>query len=201
MAEEPAGDQTQEVEKPAPQAGQSEPVQSAPTGETSQADLTRMMAELKEARTEAAKYRTELRSAQEKLSKFEQAQLSEQEKLQKRAEEAEQTAQALAQRLTDTLIRAEVMAQAQKHGVIDLDAAYRLIDRSSVKIGDDGSVEGVDKAVAALVKERPWLIASTTASVTNPQKTGNTETEPNPIIERIRSGGGDPFDVSRIPRR
>lgn len=201
MAEEPAGQTTQEVTQPAPQEGQSEPVQSAPTGETSQADITRIMAELKEARTEAAKYRTELRSAQEKLSKFEQAQLTEQEKLQKRAEEAEQTAQALAQRLTDTLVRAEVMAQAQKHGVIDLDAAYRLIDRSLVKVGDDGSVEGVDKAVAALVKERPWLVASTTASVTNPQKSGRQEAESNPIIERIRSAGGDPFDVSRVPRR
>jgi len=69
-----------------------------------------------------------------------------------------------------------IMAEAAKAGIQDLDAAKKLLDRTGVKINDDGSVSGVAEAVAALIKDKPYLttkVQKPVGSGTNPPGGGD----------------------------
>lgn len=189
------------AETQTPQAGAAEqkttpPGQSAQPGDAqqSQADFARMQAELKEARQEAAKYRTDLRTAQEKLNGIETEKLSETERLQKRAEEAEATAKAAADQVKELAIRSAVYAEATKLKIVDLDAAAKLLDRSGLKVADDGTVEGADKALADLVKAKPWLVQPNQQSGASNAERSGPGPEPNPIIEHMKKARRNPFD-------
>lgn len=82
----------------------------------------------------------DLKSATEKLSRAEQ-----------RAAEYEQ-------RYTTALIRAAIDREAHRANAIDPDAVYALVDRSEISIDEAGTVVGADKAVAALLKAKTYLV-------------------------------------------
>ena len=52
------------------------------------------------------------------------------------------------------LIHAEIRAQL---GLIDPDAAFALMDRSAVRVDDDGCVQGVRESLQELLKNKPYL--------------------------------------------
>ena len=56
------------------------------------------------------------------------------------------------------LISAEVRAVGTELNIIDIDAAFALMDKSGVKVGEDGSVTGVKEALEALTAAKPYLI-------------------------------------------
>jgi hypothetical protein len=123
---------------------------------------------VKKLRDEAASYRTKLRDMETK-SQEERQNLIKQlfetlgieadpnKEFEKQLQEARAKAQEAEQRANERLIRAEVKAVATELGLVDADAALALMDRSGVKIADDGSVEGVKEALEALVTVKPWL--------------------------------------------
>lgn len=55
------------------------------------------------------------------------------------------------------LISAEIKAVGGNLGLLDADAASALMDKSKVKVKDDGTVEGVKEALEALKKNKPYL--------------------------------------------
>ena len=61
-------------------------------------------------------------------------------------------------RYQKVLIDNQVMAEATKLGITDIDAANKLIERGEIKVGDDGSVTGVTEAIAKLATDKPYLI-------------------------------------------
>ena len=168
--------QGQEPTAPAGQVpdGETEPKQDTLSAEAVQAELTR-------ARREAAKYRTELRKVQEAQEAKAQAEMSELEKLQaavakleKRAEDAEANAKRMVVKTTATLA-------ATKAGVRPdaLDIVTALLDLDTLEVEEDGSVAGLEEAIQAIVKERPFLTAQDTKgriSPTNPAEGGVGET-------------------------
>lgn len=67
--------------------------------------------------------------------------------------------------LADTrLISAEVRAVGSEMNIIDIDAAFALMDKSGVKVGEDGSVSGVKEALEALTAAKPYLVKAAAAS-------------------------------------
>jgi len=101
----------------------------------------------------------ELKSALAKLKEAEQAQMSEIEKAQRQAQEATEAARKAQEerdraqeQARDTLIRAAVMSHAATAGAAHPEDAYYLANLGLISIGDDGKIEGADKAVAALVE-------------------------------------------------
>lgn len=84
----------------------------------------------------------------------EQRKKSEEEKLRERLGEYER---ALAEReleLAEARRQQALVAAAMKHGVSDIEAAYRLIDWAEV---DTGDAKGVEEAVKKLLSRYPWL--------------------------------------------
>lgn len=133
--------------------------------------LEAAQAELKRARREAASYRTKLREAETAQAEKEKGKLSDLERLQA---ELNETKQALAetQRLAqERLVRHAVVAAAARAGFNDPDDAMRLIDQGTLEVHDDGGVDGVDKAIQAIAKSKPYLVRGKQPAVapTNPE--------------------------------
>lgn len=67
-----------------------------------------------------------------------------------RAEQAEQA-------LQQERINNAAIAEASKLGVVDAQAAIKLLDKSNVTVSDDGTISGVEEAVKDLASKSPYL--------------------------------------------
>jgi hypothetical protein len=114
-----------------------------------QSDLERVLNE--RLQRERAKY-ADYDDLKTKVQQMEDAQKSELERAMEAREAAEQKAREALAQANERLIRAEFVSQAAIHGVAHPEDAFRLADRQSVTIGDDGAVTGVTEAVKALVE-------------------------------------------------
>jgi len=123
---------------------------------------------VQELRRENAKYRTSAKDATKQvedlsaqLQEHENAGKSEVERLTAEKAALEQTLKDRDEAMANEVIRSAVERAAAKAGVIDPEAAYLLIDESALDYAD-GKVGGVDKALKALLKEKPYLVKSDT---------------------------------------
>lgn len=151
-----------------PQGGEQDNGGQAPQGDgqggtdVSAAEVERLRAALKAANAEAAERRVKLKELEEAETKRREAEMSEVEKAQKQAQEMKAEAERLQGELRNTQIRHAVEVAAvgmQFHAPAD---ALSLADLSQVQIGDDGTVTGVEDALKALVKARPYLVKPST---------------------------------------
>jgi hypothetical protein len=143
--------------------GQTPPVPPPAPASESDAQTT---AELAEGRREAARERTEKKRLADQLAELERAQLSEAErtKADLAAAQAALTAEREARRATE--LKVALLTAAPK--VALLPAAYedalKLINPALIEWDEAGTptAESVDKALKALVKDRPYLLAPAT---------------------------------------
>lgn len=122
----------------------------------------------------------------------EKNQLTEQQKLDQAREAEKARADKLEAALITERTRTAVHTAAgnQKVPADRLDDVYALLDKSTLKIEDDGTVKGVAEAVAALLKAKPYLLLS------DDKGKGKGSTSPgNP------AGGEQPPSSSRIRDR
>ncbi len=84
------------------------------------------------------------------------AAMTEAERLKAEKEEAEKKAQDAMSKANEVLLKAEVKQAAVDLGIVDPDAAYALMDREDVEIGD-GTIKGVKEALTQLLASKPWL--------------------------------------------
>lgn len=113
---------------------------------------------------EAARYRTELRDAQKRLAEYEaaqraaeEAQMSELEKAQRRLSEYQaQEAQWTLERQQWRLAQA-VQMHAARLGIVDVDAAGKLLDTSALEYDENGQPTNTETLLTAMLELRPWL--------------------------------------------
>lgn len=146
---------------------------------------------------ESAAYRERLRTAEEALKKIEDANLTEAQRTAKERDEAVARASALEEKVKEQALKTAVFSEAAKIGVVDPDAAYLLLDKSSVKVDGD-KVTGVDKALADLVKAKPYLVnALNGGAPTNANRSSNTQTTAQRDAElRAKMYGRAPVQLS-----
>lgn len=113
------------------------------------------------------------------------SQMSETEKLKAEKEEADARAEKAIATANRTLIRAEITAIAAKLNIVDAAAAYALLDKDDIDISDNGDVNGVEKALKVLIKEKPYLVNTT----------NNNQTKPSGD-DQNQSGGKPPTGMS-----
>ena len=90
---------------------------------------------------------SELELAQAKVVELEQAKA-----------DAESQAQAKALEVNEKLIKAEVRLVAGTMGFVSPGDAYQLAELADVSVDDEGEVKGVEKALKALAKDKPYLL-------------------------------------------
>jgi hypothetical protein len=90
------------------------------------------------------------------------------------------------------VIRAEMKAAAVKAGMVDLDG-LKLADLSTVKLNDQGEVEGADALLEALKKAKPYLFGST-QNTSNPAKPPDPK---NPVPKKAAEMTSEEYATAR----
>ena len=142
------------------------------------------VAELETKYSQAA---ADLAEAQRKLTELERKGMDEQERTKAERDELAQKFDEATKALQDRSIEnAFLMNNDQKwHNPA---TALRLLDRSNLKVADDGSVTGIKEAIQALSKSDPYLLADSGSGNGNNAKTpptGSTGNNPG------TNGGGN----------
>jgi len=175
MAEKLAQEATQAEDQASSENEQQEGQQE---GQQGALDTEAALAELKKARREAASYRTKLRKLEQAEDERKKAQMTEAERIKAELAEAQSRAAEAEQRATETMLRMSVVAAAAKANFNDPADAWRMIDLAALEVDEDGTVAGVDEAVATLLKDKPYL-AKVQGSITptNPPSGSQQETD------------------------
>lgn len=143
-------------------------------------------------RAEAAEYRRKLRELENKTREDEEKKVSEQENLQKRLTEYERKEAELQQTLRTKTLEYEVKLCAVQLGIVDPEAAYRLLDIEQIEYDKDGNPSNIEKVVKELISKKPYLVNSMpSASPTNPTQR-RTPTE-DALMIALRKGAGLPI--------
>lgn len=193
--QEPSGGTT------APVAGDGQGKQNPEqTVEELRALLEKERKDRQDANKEAQTHRAKLREYEKAEEERQKASLSEQERTRVELDEARKALEELQAVQRDTALRAAVAITAQKHNVVDAEAAYKLLDQSKLKFDERGAPTNADEVVAELVKERPWLIQAVGASVANIGKGdgGARVGREAELRELVYGRGATVFDPSRI---
>ncbi len=95
----------------------------------------------------------------------EEKKLTEQKEFEKLAKLKETEANDWKSKAQTAFMDNQIAIEAQKAGVVDLEAVTKLLNREGIKISDDGVVTGVAEAVKSLVDAKPYLKGK--APVTN----------------------------------
>lgn len=123
-----------------------------------------------------------------RLKAMEDGQKTEAQKMQERIAELTQANSELSGRQRDQVAQYEVMIAAGRLGVVDADAAFRLLDKSKLEFDKaSGKPTNVEGLLKALLVEKPWL-AGTGTSASN--RARNHDETNDPIVAAFRRGAG-----------
>ncbi|MEZ7136838.1 phage scaffolding protein [Komagataeibacter sp. SM21] len=166
--------------------------------EKARADIKTVRAELNAARAERDAIRTErddaIKSRDGLKAQFDK-QKSDGEKALADANAAVEQAKADAEAATKgatekanaAVIRAEAKAAAVRLGAVNPDDVVKLIDLGTVKMGEDGKIDGLDAVMEAAKESRGYLFTEPAKPGT---ETGTTKTTPAP-----KAGDPEPFNA------
>ena len=153
---------TEVTETVATEATSSEDTQQASVAEGS---ATEWQAKYEKAVAEAIAERKKRQQAESKVSEFEKAAMTDAERRAAEADEARKAAEEARTELRATRVEYAVRAKASEMGIVDPEAAYRLLDSSSFD-PDDATALGkqVEAALTELVTRKPYLKGATNAT-------------------------------------
>ncbi|HET8909137.1 MAG TPA: phage scaffolding protein [Ktedonobacterales bacterium] len=136
--------------------------------------LEQALDELAKVRKEAASHRTKLNAFEKAQADAQAAQMTDLQRAEAKAAELQRAADDRTRELQEARIEMAVERTASKLGIIDPDAAVKLLDWSKLEYDDDGKPTNVDKLLEALVKARTWLVGNGQATSTAQARIGNT---------------------------
>ena len=170
--------------------------QPTETVEELRARLAKAEAGLKDVNRESAARRKELEALRAEKTAKEEAEKTEAQKLTDAKTKAEAERDAANARVQDFALRNAVTIQASKLQFTDPGDALAFLDKSALTIKEDGSVEGLEAALQALAKAKPYLLTTATRGLAGvqpghgSQSDRSTET-PDQRRQRIATGGSE----------
>lgn len=133
----------------------------------------------------------ELKTLVKKHRDTEQAQMSEADKLRKQLADLESEKARMVQERKALVTRTEIERAAQKLSIVDPDAAYRLLDLETLEVDEGGVPKDVEKALKALMTQKPYLVAATgKTSAANPDGSLSKSTTNDPMVTAARKAAG-----------
>lgn len=106
----------------------------------------------------------ELKDLKLKQDQNTEQQLAEQKKFEELAQKRGDDLAKANQRIQDLSINNELTTKLAPLGVVDLDGALKLIDRSKIQVNDQGQVTGIDDAINDLKTGKAYLFTGTPGS-------------------------------------
>ena len=131
-----------------------------------------LQSELKRVRREAAAYRTKLRQSEDAKAAEERAKLGDAERLEKEVGDLKKSLEEAQAKAQKYLLDNAITTAAQKAGFRDPSDALRFVEPGTLEVQEDGTIEGLDRAIQAVVKAKPYLLRDKPApsvGTTNPQ--------------------------------
>ena len=116
-----------------------------------------------------------------------EAEMSELQKAQERAAQLEKQLADAAEKQKALMTQSDITAKAAKLGIIDPDAAYRLLDTSKLEYDEAGQPTNSEALLTGLLKDKPYL-AGGGASAMNPAKSSGNQKDP--ILTAARKAAG-----------
>ena len=129
----------------------------------------------------------ELKGLVQAKRQAEEAQKSEMQKLQERAAQLEKQLADAAEKQKALMTQNDIAAKAAKLGIIDPDAAYRLLDTSKLEYDEAGQPTNSEALLTGLLKDKPYL-AGGASSAMNPAKSSGNQKDPITIAARKAAG-------------
>jgi ribosomal protein L17 len=155
-------------------AGATQQVQA--TGETPEqlrASIAKLEAALKDTNKESAARRKRLEELEsQEAARVEQGK-TESQKLADQLAKLQAERDGALTRASETLIRSGVITEASKLQFRDPSDALPFIDKSKLKINDDGTIEGLEQQLAAIAKNKPYLLSTSILGAQSPSNPGN----------------------------
>ncbi len=170
-----------------------------PTGETLEdlrAQFERVQAALKDANKESAARRKRLEELETLEQQRVEAGKTEAQKLADQVAKANAERDAALTRASETLIRSAVITEAAKLQFRDPSDALQFIDKTKVKINEDGSVDGLAPQLAAIAKAKPYLLTTSMLGAQSPSNPGQGAQQGETREQRrarIFGAGGTPI--------
>ena len=132
------------------------------------------------------------------------AQLTEIEKLKKEHAELQAKYEQESDAAFEQIVVNEIFRSATRAGAVDPDAVVHLIDWELIEVDDDGKLLNLDKLVATLLKDKPYLTgtrstAPTSGGATNPSRSQTQATTAAEIVAKMRSGMLTKEEYARLP--
>ncbi len=136
------------------------------------------LSEAKKLRKEAKALRERLSEAEEARKKLEQAQMTDAEKTAAELKETSAKLEKLQGQHQSDITHYAVALASQKLGVVDPEVVARLIDPAELQYDKEGLPTNVEKLVAELIEEKPYLKATTGTQATPPPTSAGAVTNP-----------------------
>ena len=89
------------------------------------------------------------------------------------------------------LIHAEIREVGAQLGLIDPDAALAMMDRSSVRVADDGSVSGVRESLTELLRNKPYLAGGASGSTGRAGNFPRADSDASGFASRLAAARSD----------
>jgi len=159
---------------------------------TSQEDFERRLAErLDRERKKYADYADAKKKAAE-YDKYVEAQKTEEQKRQERLEALERELTETRTRVRESAVRTAIVAEAARRELADPNDAQRLVDMAAISVAEDGTIKGVQEAIDALVKSKPYLLRRVVpaTNAANPPREENASGRTDADRRREYFGGG-----------
>ena len=156
--------------------GVNEPVQEPVSSQGREPKTTGYSKEyVEEIRKEAGDYRIRAKQEAEKVENLQKA-------LDARNAEIETVKQETEKAANERVLRAELKAIAIKEGMVDLDG-LKLLDLSTVKIGENGEIEGAEALFKTAKESKPYLFKTTTTTTSTEPKPKEGDSKPKNAME------------------
>lgn len=134
-------------------------------------------------RSEAANLRQRLKAFEDAEAKAKDEQLTATQRLEKQLAEAKTQHDSYTQAMQERFIKQQIALDAARLGVIDPEDAAKLLDWASLEFDDDGVPTNTSKLLAALIKDKPYLVGKapqmrTAGGATNPARSATGDNTP-----------------------
>ena len=143
------------------------------TLEEALARITELEHSHKNAREQADRQAKKLSTYEKAEQEAKDAQLSEIERIKKQHTELQAQHETYTRQMQERVVRYEVERQAARLGIIDPDAAVRLLDWSELEMNDDGTPTNAEKLLEKLLKNKPYLAPTQSQQPATPAR-GNS---------------------------
>jgi len=144
-------------------------------------ELESLRTALKKANAESAKHRHASKELEDLKARSEAEKLSEKERLEKQLADLQSQHANATRQSQERIINYEVRLQAAQMGIVDPDAAAKLLDWSEIEYDDEsGAPTNVQDLLNALTKSKPYLLKTptsrpaTSGGATNPSRSTTT---------------------------